>query len=60
MPKKKTKLMPWNVQDFLKDTNSIAEYLQVSVDEYDGNDKFLITTVKDAITALRNLKKEEK
>lgn len=57
MPKKKTKLTPWNVQDYLKTPEDIANYLETALEENDA--EFTVIAVKDAITALRNWKKEQ-
>ena len=57
MSKKKTKLIPWNVQDYLKTSEDIANYLESALEENDA--EYTIIAVKDAITALRDLKKEQ-
>lgn len=62
MRKKKAKLTPWDVQDYLKDIPSIANYLQAVLDEYelDPNDQFLRTAGDDIIKALNRLAKKKK
>ena len=52
MFKKKTKVTPWNILDYLKTDSEIAAYLETSLEENDA--EYLRVAVRDVIQALRD------
>lgn len=54
----KKKLTPWNIQDFLKSPESLADYLEAALEENDH--VFLTIAVNDVVKAIRKNKKNNK
>lgn len=52
MFKKKAKVTPWNILDYLKTDSEIAAYLETSLEENDA--EYLRVAVRDVIQALRD------
>ena len=56
MFKKKSKITPWCILDYLKTDEEIAAYLEASLEENDA--EYLRVAVRDVIQALRNRSKK--
>ena len=50
------KTTEWNIQDYLKTTEDIANYLEAALEENDN--KYLKIAVQDAIVALKRKEKK--
>lgn len=50
------KTTTWNIQDYLKTTEDIANYLEAALEENDN--KYLKIAVQDAIVALKRKEKK--